>query len=1011
MNISMGILQIIALILLSLICLVICVLLINRLNKRQKHRQRMNRNHDVLHSDLIEERGTGRRSVTSSYLQLKQSVHLDTRTRERLEKNLDIDRAEDYHIEHLRSFSRIRRIESAASLGLIGTQRASLYLENSLSSERDNVVRLYIANALADIGSKDSIPVLVESLMYSNHFYREKVNVMLAGFGKAFDSYLPEIIDSKAIEMKELIVEFASRYFSEQSKAYLLNLVRNRKADTEEIYELYGRFKDDACAKCINSSRLPDGIILCDYKGRVDDSDLCKRYKQIPVSIDIERNYRKLVIKACEVLASYFPKELDSDEYLDSDDIQIKNIAVRSLSAKGSPHMITRLTEFLKNGETARSAVYAISRIIENHPGYINLVAQAFTGTDDTEVRQGLASVLSGKIEYYIMKLSTKSKEDARQIILEILVSGRNSEVIDFMNKNNDINIENELVALVKAAVRDRPDYEANFSKYLKPRISAKCGFAYTEKPAAPREQKRDRKLVVSLCVLLAISVLLFPAIYCLRRWDILRDTPFIEQLKIFILDFNYFIAFYSMAISLIYLGLLALSFINAKNQIRLWRAKNMSLLFKKGVMPSVSIIAPAYNEEKTIIESANSLLNLKYPDYELIIVNDGSKDNTLDVLMRYFDLTRVDYIVETKLSTKPIRGVYVNRQMPKLIVVDKENGGKADSLNSGINIANKEYFCGIDADSLLEDEALLKLPSLTLDTGIETPALGGNIFPINGCTIEQGQIKDIRIPKNSLARFQTVEYTRAFMSGRLGWAFLNSLLIISGAFGLFRKERIINIGGYLTSSGRYSKDTVGEDMELVVRISRFMKELKQSFRIGYSFAANCWTEVPEDLKSLKKQRYRWHRGLIEILSFHKKMLFNPRYGKIGMIAVPYYFIFELMGPLFEIQAYVMVLLALLFGVMNQELALLLFVTTILLGALISVSSLAIEESDAGRFVLKDLLVLILYSLLENFGPRQLISFWRVSGFLNMLKKPGGWDKAVRKGFESKAAAPKGQQP
>lgn len=233
-----------------------------------------------------------------------------------------------------------------------------------------------------------------------------------------------------------------------------------------------------------------------------------------------------------------------------------------------------------------------------------------------------------------------------------------------------------------------------------------------------------------------------------------------------------------------------------------------MSLLFKKNLLPSISVIAPAYNEEKTIIESVNSLLNLKYPDYELIIVNDGSKDNTLGVLIKYFDLTRVDYIYDCKINTKPVRGVYMNKSMPKLVVVDKENGGKADSLNAGINISKKEYFCGIDADSLLEDDALLKLASLTLDTSIETPALGGNIFPINGCTIERGMIKNIGIPRSRLARFQTIEYIRAFMAGRLGWAWMNSLLIISGAFGLFRKERVIHAGGYLTSSGKYAKDT-----------------------------------------------------------------------------------------------------------------------------------------------------------------------------------------------------------
>jgi cellulose synthase/poly-beta-1,6-N-acetylglucosamine synthase-like glycosyltransferase len=244
-------------------------------------------------------------------------------------------------------------------------------------------------------------------------------------------------------------------------------------------------------------------------------------------------------------------------------------------------------------------------------------------------------------------------------------------------------------------------------------------------------------------------------------------------------------------------------------------------------------------------------------------------------------------------------------------------------------------------------------------------------------------------------------------MAGRLGWAFINSLLIISGAFGLFRKERVISVGGYLTSSGKYEKDTVGEDMELVVRISRFMRELGNKYRICYAFNANCWTEVPEDFKTLKKQRYRWHKGLIDILTFHRKMLFNPAYGRTGTIAMPYFFIFEMMGPLIEIQGYIMVVLAFILGLLNKEIALILFVSTILMGVLISVSSLLLVEKDTKYFKLKDLIILIIYSFIENFGPRQIFSFWRVGGYINMLKKPGGWDKAERKGFSASNTAAK----
>jgi len=444
---------------------------------------------------------------------------------------------------------------------------------------------------------------------------------------------------------------------------------------------------------------------------------------------------------------------------------------------------------------------------------------------------------------------------------------------------------------------------------------------------------------------------------------------------------------------------LLFFSFLCTLKQSKYWSLKKVTFLFKKRLLPPISIIAPAFNEEPTIIDSVNSLLNLKYPDYELIVVNDGSKDNTLEKLISYYALEKVDTVVEYKLKTMPVRGIYLNKSQPKLIVVDKENGGKADSLNTGINMSSKQYFCGIDADSLLETDSLLKLTSLIIDQEVECPALGGNVFPINGCSVERGMVSALKIPEDSLAIWQTIEYVRAFMAGRLGWAYIDSLLIISGAFGLFKKQRVIETGGYLTSSGKYHKDTVGEDMELVVRLSRYMIENKKKFKVNYSYNANCWTQVPESYKILKGQRDRWHRGLIDIMTFHKKIIGNPTYRRMGLIGFPYFFIFEMMGPLVEIQGYVMVVLAAIFGLLNAKIALLLFITTIFMGVLISISSILLLEIAEGYFTIKEVFVLIFYAIIENFGPRQWVSLWRVGGYINSLKKPKGWGKMERKSF------------
>lgn len=1000
---------VVAAVLLSLDIIMICVLIIKRLKYAKRHNKSTKDKRFLL--DILAERLYDHRNKVqiSSYFEIKQSILLDRQKKESIEKFIDLNKLEKKQIRRLKSIFRTVRIEAAVFLGLLATDKSRVALEKSILKEKSFPAKLYMANALADLGRQESIPVLVSSLLNSHRWYRDKANMLISDFGEDFNAYLPRILKSNRIEMIELIVDYSAVYFSKTLQAYLINLIDTKDDAIKRQQASYGVSDNACCSNCIHGTTIAlNGSRACLLKGVVSPNFKCNKYKVLPVSVNSALNYSKLIYKAANILANIYPKVMDDPKYLTNEDTVLKNTAVKALSSFKTVEGLNKLMFYLRGEDTTRSAVNSVAKILEKNPEYINLVIKRFDEEKDLIIKQRLAEILSGKIEYFIMKLTTKGVKSAASIIKQILLLGRTSEVIDFLNKNKDIDLENELIAIIKEVTPVSITLEKEFCSYLSERLAKKCGLIHREAILKEKDEKKDVKLIRTLYIIMIAVLMIFPAIYVVRHFEILFEFPVLEQMIIFVVDFNYYLVFYSMAINLVYLGLLILSYSQVKKQFKLWKIKSISLLFKKKMLPTISMIAPAYNEAKTIIESANSLLNLKYPDYELIIVNDGSRDSTLEVLIKYFDLSRVDYIFEYKLKTMNVRGIYMNRSRPKLIVVDKENGGKADSLNAGINISGKEYFCGIDADSLLEEEALLKLASLTLDEGYETPALGGNIFPINGCTIERGQIKDIQIPKNNLARFQTVEYIRAFMAGRLGWASLNSLLIISGAFGLFRKERVISAGGYLTSSGKYAKDTVGEDMELVVRISRLMRELGHKYRICYAFNANCWTEVPEDLQSLKKQRYRWHRGLIDILTFHKKMIFNPSYGRTGLLAMPYFYIFEMVGPLIEIQGYIMIIAALILRVLNVEIALLLFVSTILMGVFISIFSLVIAEKDIKYFKLKEIILLVVYAILENFGPRQLFSLWRVGGYLNMLKTPSSWGKIERKGFAGPNTAAKG---
>lgn len=938
-----------------------------------------------------------------TYRQLKQSIDLDYETNDQTKDSHNISEDELESIKKLNSFSKLNRMESAVKLGYIATENARLALEKAVVKEKDTPVRLYMANALSDIGDAKSIPILVSTLINKHRWYRNKVNMILINFDEDFNEYLPQIIKREEVEIKELIIEYSKTHFSSQLKDYLINITEQEKQNYSKLkYEKMNKI-DRCCGNCVYG-RVSNskGDRICKYKGDVSPYYNCMRFKRLPVSIEGDKNRSHLVYTATEILAKFYPRVITEGGYIDSKDTKIKNIAVEAI-AKGDPfESIDKLMSFLKDEDVANTSVECILRAIDHNPELLQRVIDRFKREENICARIHLSDILSHKIDYFLMKLDTDEREFAKEIIKQVLLLGRTNGVIGFMNKNKNIKIENELILIIKKILdKENEPLEKEFRQYLNERLLKKCGLNSFKDLRVEEAKERDKQMVKFVYISLIFIVLIFPTIFILRHSPKVLTLSLDRQLKTYVLDYNYYIAFYSIAISLVNLTLIILSAINVKRQKRLWKLKTKSMLFKDTMLPGISIIAPAYNEEKTIIESANSLLNLVYPDYELIIVNDGSLDKTMNILIKTFDLKRVDFSENNKLNTKYVRGVYKNKSMPKLIVVDKENGGKADSLNAGINQSLKEYFCGIDADSILEPDALLKLASRELDAGVETPALGGNVFPANGCTIEKGSIINKAFPKNSLARFQTIEYIRAFMAGRLGWSYANCLLIISGAFGLFRKERVIDVGGYLTITGEYAKDTVGEDMELVVRIGKMMREKGLKYKIDYVYNANCWTEVPEDLKSLHKQRNRWHRGLIDILTFHKNMMFNPSYGRAGLIAMPYFFIFEFIGAFIEVQGYLMVILAIMLGLMNFEIATLLFISMILIGTLISLSSLVIAQKDLEYLTRKDILILIFYSIAENFGPRQMLSIWRFGATMKILWKQEGWGQAQRRGFET----------
>ena len=408
---------------------------------------------------------------------------------------------------------------------------------------------------------------------------------------------------------------------------------------------------------------------------------------------------------------------------------------------------------------------------------------------------------------------------------------------------------------------------------------------------------------------------------------------------------------------------------------------------------PPIAVLAPAYNEEVTIAESVTSLLALHYPEFEVIVINDGSKDGTLQTLIDSFGLSPVERYYDLAVEHKPIRGLYASPRLPRLLVVDKENGGKSDALNAGINVARSPLFCSMDADSLLEPDALLRAVRPFVDEPTRTVAVGGTIRVANGSRISGGRVLEVGLPRNFLALIQIVEYLRAFLMARLALSKMQALTVISGAFGIFRRQTAIVVGGY-------SHGTVGEDMELVIRLHRRLRERKIDYRIDFIPEPVCWTEVPEDLKILGRQRSRWQRGALETFWRHRAMLFNPRYGRIGFVGFGHILIVDVLGPLVEVLGYILVPLLSILGLLSMDYFLAYVAVTFAFGIFVSVATLILEEIELRRFPkASDLAILTAVAVAENFGYRQLANFWRLQGWWDFLRKRQGWGDMTRKGF------------
>ena len=412
-----------------------------------------------------------------------------------------------------------------------------------------------------------------------------------------------------------------------------------------------------------------------------------------------------------------------------------------------------------------------------------------------------------------------------------------------------------------------------------------------------------------------------------------------------------------------------------------------------------VSIIVPAYNEEAGIIDSLHSLLSLRYPDTELIVVNDGSTDSTQKKIIDYFKMMPIDKTVRVQIQTKPINQIFQSTVYPHLFLIDKENGGKADALNAGINMSKNPYFCSIDGDSILDGNSLLRVMRPIILSDGNVIAAGGNVRIANGLDIHLGSIFGNSLSKNSLVLMQIVEYVRAFLMGRIALSKYNLILIISGAFSVFSKKHVIEVGGYSTNM-------IGEDMELVVHLHRYIKDKKLNKRIEFVADPVCWTEAPQSLSELRKQRRRWHQGLIENLWKHKKMTLNPKYGTIGLISLPYFWIVECLGPIVELIGYLYIIISFFLGNLYFEYSILLILLFILYGSIFSIASTLLEAWSMNVYPkTRELTKVLFISLSEIFWYKPITLLFRCEGILRFILGRNDWGTLKRRGLSKEGVS------
>ena len=948
-------------IIIGLIALLIILIIFQKIKHSKKQKQ-VKTIRDFVFSSINDQKKLSKRFnktiLFQEFINIQEQVHIDNDAYLRFVSELKRLKVVKKQLKHLNSRFTFKRKKAVVFLGYLKFDDVKNRLIKQLKREKSSSIRLYLIHALKKDLSPELIATIIKSLNKHEPHYNQKITTLILNQPLDINKTTMLLKGSNESTVIRFLIACAKKYPTSLLRSYV-NTVFKSTQSTSESHKLL--------------TNLDEELV------------------------------EEISFEAAATLAEIDPETLLKEQYFFNQYPEIVEATYQASKNHQGINAIDLIVTHFHNIQHNPIRVNTLKDLIYNNNKALVKLIHVFHQQNNDQAKEQIALALSGRIDYIIFNVVTSPMNRNFAIIKKLMDLEYYDSIINFVNQNKNDQYTREILTLFKVYLQRDTQLKNVLERSLKPSLLEKLGLSQSSQPplnqySAQKETDKKRYLLKWL----VFSIVLFPIIFVIHS-SLLNQTLFSQEAFFrFVIAYNLYIVAYYFSVNLIYIILSILSHHTATQQINDWSLKKPTLLYEDELLPKVSILAPAYNEELSIIESVTSLLNLKYPNYEVVVINDGSKDATLQTLIDHFHLEKHTVEYNSFITTRPIRGIYTTKNIPNLKVVDKHNGGKADALNVGINVSKYEYVCGIDADSVLESEALLKLLSVEMDQKKPLLASGGNILPSNGEIISQGKIEKRGLSKGAVVRFQSLEYLRAFTTGRLGWTKLNALLIISGAFGVFNKEALLQASGYLSRVSPLRKETVGEDMELVVRLHRNAKSENKDYKINYVYNAECHTQLPEEFSSLLKQRNRWHRGLLDILSYHRSMTFNPKYGSSGMIGFPYFLIYEMVGPLVEIQGYFFLFLALILGLLNLPIILLIFIATIGFGIVISLTSLLILEKAHNHLTYKEISILIFYGIFENFGYRQLMSLYRVRGYFSSLQEKHQWGEQKRKGFVKK---------